>query len=37
MELVAAVAKRKLASIDVVSMDEVPFGKVRLLFRGLRL
>lgn len=28
MELVVAVAKRKLASIDVVSMDKVPFERV---------
>jgi apoptosis-inducing factor 3 len=31
MELVVAVAKRKLASIDVVSMENVPFEKVRAL------
>ena len=28
MEVVGAVAKRKLASIDVVSMEEVPFQAV---------
>lgn len=28
MELVAAVAKRNLASVDVVSMDSVPFASV---------
>lgn len=28
MELVAAVAKRELASIDVVGMEEVPFERI---------
>ena len=28
MELVAAISKRKLASIDVIGMEEVPFERV---------
>lgn len=28
MELVVAVAKRKLASVDVIGMEEVPFQSV---------
>ena len=28
MELVVAVSKRKLASIDVIGMDEVPFENI---------